>query len=108
MATTVILAPGTTNAYSSDITVGAGTPVTIGAFVEGDANRSDALDREVSLHIEKETEPGENFVDTGFRLQGFVNEVGSGPNVTLTGAGVYRVRRIASQLGDQSVGVNKD
>ena len=108
MATTVILTPGTTTAYSSDITVVAGTPVTIGAFVEGDANASYALDRDVSLVIEKETEPGENFVDTGFRLQGFVNDVGSGPNVTLTGAGIYRVRRIAGQLGGQTVGVNKD
>jgi len=106
MATTTILPLGTDTDYSSEITVVAGTPMTIGAFVSGDGGASKALPHDASLVIEREAVVGEQFVDTGFRLQGFVNDVGSGPNVTLTGAGIYRVKRTEGQTGGVAIGVN--
>jgi len=106
MATTEILALGTTNAYSSDIAVVAGTPMTVGAFVDGASGSSKALPLELSMPVEREATPGGQFIDTGFRLQTYVNDEGSGPNVTLVGAGVYRVRRISTQVGGVAVGVN--
>lgn len=107
MATSTILAIGTTDAYSSDITVVAGTPVTIGAFIAGDGGASKALPLNLAMPIEREAVVGEQFIDTGYRLQNFVNPEGSGPAVTLTGAGVYRVHRIAGQVS-VAVGVNQD
>ena len=105
MATSEILTAGTSDAYSSDITVVAATPMTIGAFVAGNNNASKVLPLELSMPIEREATPGGQFIDSGFRLQSFLNAEGSGPNVTLTGAGIYRVHRIGSQV-DVAVGVN--
>jgi hypothetical protein len=107
MATTQLLAAGTSTAYSSDVTCVYGTPVTFGAFVAGNANASKALPEGVSIILEREASPGGQFIDTGFRLQNFVNQIGSGPNVVVNADGVFRWYRISGQTGGVAVGVNQ-
>jgi len=107
MATSQLLAAGTTSTYSSDVTIVYGTPVTFGAFVAGNNNASKALPEGLSMILEREAAVGGQFIDTGFRLQNFVNLLGSGPNVVVNADGVFRWRRIEGQTGGMAVGINQ-
>ena len=79
---TEVLAKGTTEANSTDITVAAGTPINVGLF------RAD--EKEIEDHVQfpiYRKDPDGNYQPTGLTLYKYE------PNVTLIGPGVYRVSR---------------
>ena len=92
---TEILAAGTTQADSTEVIVAAGTPKNIGAF-RNDEERLEKVFRGVIYR----KDPNGDFNDTLFLLTPHE------PNVVITGAGTYMVRRMAGI--DYDTGIQVD
>lgn len=91
---TNILAATTSAGNSSDITITSAAPLTVGLYVAAGG----AIAADVVAPITRKNASG-TYSPTGEAL------TGARPNVTITGAGVYRVEKPATQV---AVGVVQD
>jgi hypothetical protein len=91
---TQILAPATSAGNSTDVTVTAAAPVTVGLYTAAGGSVSG----EITAPITRKN-PSGTYAPIGESLSG------ARPNLTITGPGVYRVEKPATSI---AVGVQSD